>query len=103
MEYSAIAAPDNAPSWAYDRHALGNAVEASEHRINSRVAREFEIMVPRESSAQQCVALVHAYVQAHCVDQGMVADSYRHPPPGRLGRQRAAACARTPDHPQYFT
>jgi ATP-dependent exoDNAse (exonuclease V) alpha subunit len=91
VEYSAIMAPDNAPSWAYDRQALGNAVEASEKRINSRLARELEIILPRELSAEQCVALVRSYVQAHCVDRGMVADIAIHRPEASDGKEQPHA------------
>lgn len=91
MEYSAIMAPDNAPSWVYDRQALWNAVEASEKRINSRLARELEIMLPRELSAEQCVALVRAYVQAHCVDRSMVADIAIHRPDASDGKEQPHA------------
>jgi len=80
VKYSAIMDPDNAPARVYDRQALWSAVEASEKRINSRLAREPEIMLPREPSAEQCVALVCAYVQAHCVSKGMVADISIHRP-----------------------
>ncbi len=91
VEYSAIMAPDNAPSWVYDRQALWNAVEASEKRINSRLARELEIMLPRELSAEQCVALVRRYVQAHCVSKGMVADIAIHRPDASDGKEQPHA------------
>jgi hypothetical protein len=86
VEYSAIMAPDNAPAWVYGRQALWDAVEASEKRINSRLARELEIMLPRELSAEQCVALARSYVQAHCVSKGTVADIAIHRPDASDGR-----------------
>lgn len=45
--------PPGAPEWATDRAALWNAAEQSEKRKNSTVAREFEIALPAELSADQ--------------------------------------------------
>lgn len=45
--------PSGAPEWATDRAALWNAAEQSEKRKNSTVAREFEIALPGELSADQ--------------------------------------------------
>jgi hypothetical protein len=45
--------PPDTPEWATDRAALWNAAEQSEKRKNSTVAREFEIALPTELSADQ--------------------------------------------------
>lgn len=51
VEHTQIVLPSDAPSWASDRTALWNAAEAAETRKNSTVAREFEIALPVELSA----------------------------------------------------
>ena len=43
--------------WAYDRAALWNAAEKAEKRKDSRVAREIEIALPHELTAEQRLAL----------------------------------------------
>jgi hypothetical protein len=54
-----IFAPDGAPRWATDAALLWNAAEKAETRINSRVAREFEVALPAELNANQREALAH--------------------------------------------
>ena len=51
VDHTQIVLPSDAPSWASDRTALWNAAEAAETRKNSTVAREFEIALPVELSA----------------------------------------------------
>lgn len=48
-------------SWARDRGALWNSAEASETRINSRVAREYLVAVPPELSPEQRTSLVRGF------------------------------------------
>ncbi len=91
MEYSAIMAPGNASSCMYARQALWNAVGPARSGSTAGLARELEIMLPRELSAEQCVALVRAYVQTHCVDQGMVADISIHRPDASDGKEQPHA------------
>lgn len=67
------------------------AMAASEKRINSRLARELEIMLLRGQSAEQCVGLVRAYVQAHRVSKGMVADIGIHRPSILDGKEQPHA------------
>ncbi|WP_431324955.1 Ti-type conjugative transfer relaxase TraA [Rhizobium sp. YTU87027] len=50
--------------WASDRSALWNAAEAVESRRDARVAREFEIALPHELSAEQRLVLTRAFAQA---------------------------------------
>jgi hypothetical protein len=47
VEWTGIAAPEGAPSWAQDRVKLWNAVEA-ETRKNSQGARETELSLSHE-------------------------------------------------------
>ena len=58
VEFSEIVAPAGAPSWAYDRSILWNEAEKKETRGNSRVAREWQVSVPRGLSELQAVSLV---------------------------------------------
>jgi Ti-type conjugative transfer relaxase TraA len=70
--------PENAPVWAKDREKLWNAVEASEKRKDSQLAREVEISLPREFSTDQNIALVKEFAQKEFVDKGMIADVCLH-------------------------
>ncbi len=65
-----ILAPEGAPGWVHDREELWNHVEASETRINSRLAREIDIALPRELDAQQRAELVREDVHTEFVQQG---------------------------------
>ena len=69
-----IQAPEGAPSWVYSRSDLWNAVEASEHRKDSQVAREINVALPVELDSDRQDRLVRSYVREQFVDRGMVAD-----------------------------
>jgi hypothetical protein len=47
--------------WARDRSALWNTAEKAEQRSDSRVAREFQVALPRELSAEQRLALARVF------------------------------------------
>jgi hypothetical protein len=70
-----------------DRSALWNAVEQSEARVNSQVAREVRVALPSELTLEQNRDLVCAFVQDQFVGRGMIADIALHAP-GREGDQR---------------
>lgn len=74
MPESFILAPKHAPSWANDREKLWNEVEAKDRKVNSRYAKEFNVALPVELSAQEQKELLIAYVQENFVNEGMVAD-----------------------------
>lgn len=74
IAHTEIAAPDGAPTWATEREALWNAVEASEKRKDAQLARDLIAALPRELTTAQNVALVRAFVAEHFVSRGMVAD-----------------------------
>jgi hypothetical protein len=44
--HTEIIAPEHAPAWVQDREHLWNAVETSETRKNSQVAREIQLSLP---------------------------------------------------------
>lgn len=74
VSHSEILAPDNAPSFVYDRQKLWNAVEASEKRKDAQLAREVIVAIPKELNNGERIELVRSFVQEQFVDRGMVAD-----------------------------
>ena len=79
--------PEQAPEWARDRAALWNAAELAEKRVNSVVAREFEIALPAELTAAQRRDLAIDFAQELVDRHGLAADVAIHAP-GREGDQR---------------
>ena len=69
-----ILAPDSAPSWVQNRQQLWNEVERVEHRINSQLAREIQLAIPRELTRTEQVELVKEYTADLFVKEGMIAD-----------------------------
>ena len=69
-----ILAPNSAPTWVYNRSSLWNEVERVEHRINSQLAREIQLAIPRELNRNQQIELVTEYANDLFVSEGMVAD-----------------------------
>lgn len=69
-----IRAPEAAPTWMRDRQALWDGAEAAERRRDALVARELEISLPRELTAEQQAELVRGYVDEQLVARGLVAD-----------------------------
>ena len=80
IEHSEIQLPENAPQKFLDRATLWNSVEKAEKAKNAQLAREVELALPRELSAEQRIKLVHDYVQKNFVNQGMIADWSIHNP-----------------------
>ena len=78
--HTEIIAPAHAPAWVYDREHLWNAVETSETRKNSQVAREVQLSLPHELTDAQRQELVTDFVRDNFVAQGMVADIAIHAP-----------------------
>lgn len=58
---SGLDRPDARMEWARDRPTLWNTVEKAEPRSNSRVAREYQVALPAELSAEQRVVLARAF------------------------------------------
>jgi Ti-type conjugative transfer relaxase TraA len=79
VRHTEILAPEGGvPAWIYNRERLWNAVEASEKRKDSQLAREIEIGLPRELDAERQIALLRDFVQREFVQKGMVADFALH-------------------------
>ena len=72
--------PSNAPKWASDRSALWNAAETAETRTNSTVAREFEIALPEELSADERKRLALHFAREIVARHGCAADVAIHSP-----------------------
>lgn len=53
--------PDAGMDWARDRSKLWNTVERAEQRRNSRVAREYQVALPAELSAEQRIVLARTF------------------------------------------
>ena len=69
-----ILAPNSAPTWVYNRAKLWNEVERVERRINSQLAREIQLAIPRELNRNQQIELVKEYATDLFVNEGMIAD-----------------------------
>jgi len=72
--HSEILLPDHAPTEYKDRAVLWNAVEKAERYKTAQLAREIEIALPVELTAEQNQNLVREYVNQHFVSVGMCAD-----------------------------
>ncbi|WP_298846686.1 MobQ family relaxase [uncultured Clostridium sp.] len=69
-----ILAPENSPSWVFDREKLWNEVEKVEKRYDAQLAREFNIALPNELNIKEQEKLAYEFCQKAFVDKGMVAD-----------------------------
>ncbi|MDO9420422.1 MAG: MobQ family relaxase [Herminiimonas sp.] len=69
-----------APEWAFNRALLWNAAEISETRKNSTVAREFEIALPEELSADDRKRLALNFARELVARHGCAADVAIHAP-----------------------
>ena len=72
--YSEIMLCENAPKEWNDRTTLWNTVELSEKDSRARLAREYEIALPKELNREEQIELVREYVRENFVKQGMCAD-----------------------------
>jgi len=80
VESAELVLPADAPKWATDRSALWNAAEQSETRKNSTVAREFEIALPAELSAEERRRLAVDFAREIVDRHGCAADVAIHAP-----------------------
>jgi ATP-dependent exoDNAse (exonuclease V) alpha subunit len=87
VESTHLVLPEAAPAWASDRSAVWNAAERSELRINSTVAREFEVALPSELDAAGRQAVAHQFAQEIVARHGCIADVAIHRP-SRAGDTR---------------
>ncbi len=87
VESTLLLLPADAPDWATDRARLWNAAEWAETRKNSTVAREFEIALPAELSADERKLLAHAFARQIVERHGCAVDVAIHTP-GKKGDSR---------------
>ncbi|HBM90462.1 MAG TPA: hypothetical protein DD400_01080 [Rhodospirillaceae bacterium] len=82
--FSGIFISKDAPKWAHelakDRGTLWGAVEKSETRKNSRLAKEIEIALPHELTDKQREYLVKDFVRENFMRKGLIADVSIHAP-----------------------
>ena len=87
IEETFILIPKDAPSWAQDRSALWNAAEESEARRNSVTAREWELALPSEISAEDRSQITRQFAEELVSRYGVAVDVAIHAP-HREGDQR---------------
>ncbi len=87
IEETFIVAPENAPAWAQDRSKLWNEAEASETRRNSVTAREWELALPSEISAEDRSQITREFAEELVSRYGVAVDVAIHAP-HREGDQR---------------
>lgn len=79
--------PEGAPEWAADRSALWNAAEQAERRKDACVAREYEVALPAELSAEGRRQLALDFAKEMADREGCAVDVAIHEP-GREGDTR---------------
>ena len=70
--YREVMLPDNAPREYADSQALWNAVDAAEKRKDAQTARRMLIVLPKELTYEQNLALIRDYCQREFVSKGMI-------------------------------
>ena len=76
--YREVMLPDNAPREYADSQTLWNAVDAAEKRKDAQTARRMLIVLPKELTYEQNLALIRDYCQQEFVSRGMICDLYYH-------------------------
>ena len=72
--YTAVLLPAQAPEWMGSRETLWNHVEKIETRKDSRLAREFEVALPRELTLKQNIALIKELTSEQFTSKGLAID-----------------------------
>ncbi len=81
VEHTEIVLPRGVTAdWALDRSALWNAAEFAENRKDARVAREFEIALPHELSAEGQLEVARTFAQDLANRYGAAVDFAIHAP-----------------------
>lgn len=80
VEHAEIVLPPDAPQWATDREALWNAAEKAEKRKDACVAREYEVALPAELTAEERQRLVIDFARALAKAEGCAVDVCIHEP-----------------------
>lgn len=86
VEHAEIVLPKGVSAdWASDRSTLWNAAEFAEKRKDARVAREFEIALPHELSAEQRLEATREFAQDVANRYGAAVDFAIHAPHSATG------------------
>lgn len=86
VEHAEIILPEGVSAdWARDRSDLWNAAEFAEKRKDARVAREFEIALPHELSAEQRLEATREFAQELANRYGAAVDFAIHAPHSATG------------------
>jgi hypothetical protein len=80
VAHEEVMAPEDAAPFLKDREKLWNHAETLEKREDAQLAREVNLALPHELSAEDRLALVRQFVQEEFVSLGMVADVAVHEP-----------------------
>lgn len=80
VAHTEIVLPEGAPAAYRDRHTLWNAVEKSETKINSTVAKEIVLALPHELTHEERVELVRQFVKELIAEIPYAADFAIHTP-----------------------
>ena len=81
VKHTEIVLPEGVSAdWALDRSALWNAAERAENRKDARVAREFEIALPHELSAEGRLKATRTFAQDLANRYGAAVDFAIHAP-----------------------
>ena len=75
-----ILLPKGAATWLGNRETLWNHVEKMEKRRDAQLAREINVSLPHELTAEERQALIRGFVMEEFVARGMVADLTLHDP-----------------------
>src|ERR1700688_4816938 len=78
---------DKAPDWVHDPETLWSRAEAAETRINSQVAREYELALPSAVSADEREGIARSFAQGLVNRYGVAATVAIHEP-SRYGDDR---------------
>jgi len=87
VESADMVLPDGAPEWATNRAQLWNTAELAEKRKDACVAREYEVALPAELSAQERRKLALDFAKDMANREGCAVDVAIHAP-GREGDNR---------------
>ena len=83
VEHTEIVLPEGVEAeWARDRSTLWNAAEFAEKRKDARVAREVEVALPHELTAEQRLELTREFAHGLADRYGVAADFAIHSPHG---------------------
>lgn len=83
VEHTEIVLPEGVEAeWAQDRSTLWNAAEFAEKRKDARVAREIEVALPHELTAEQRLELTREFAHGLADRYGVAVDFAIHSPHG---------------------